>query len=334
MTSPQNALPSQSSMKRISFVDALRGLAILGVVLFHTVWDLRFFGFSQYSAFWDPIWLGFAKVLINTFLGLAGFSLVLAHEKTIHWASFWRRELVLVACAIGISIATFFAFAEGFVYFGVLHAIALFSLMGLVVLRLPTWLVIFGIIGFIAPPFIWPHEAFNVRWLSWIGFWTQHPNTQDLVPIFPAFGAILVGMLVARYRNSVALISATLGLSSKNILWRFLVWCGRKSLIIYLAHQPIVFGLLFVISQLIQPASEQVAANFVAACKQSCAELGQDVGYCTRYCGCAVDQVAQNDLWGVLAGDMSDLDAVQSFNSATSLCTAMAGGPLDLTAAE
>lgn len=319
---------------RITSVDALRGLAILGVVLFHTVWDMRFFEFTQYDAFWDPIWLGFAKVLINAFLGLAGFSLVLAHEKGIRWPSFWRRWLILVGCALGVSIATYFAFAEGFVYFGVLHAIALFSLMGLAFLGLPTWLLVVCAVGFVIPPFLWPHEMFNARWLSWIGFWTQHPNTQDLVPVFPAFGAVLVGMLVARFRGSVALISGLLRVSSQNIVWRFLVWCGRKSLLIYLAHQPLVFGLMFVVSQLMQPAPEQLAANFVGACKLSCSEFGKDASYCTRYCGCALDHVAQNNLWEILAGDGGDVSQLQSLNSMTSLCTAMAGAPLDLSGIE
>ena len=86
-------------------------------------------------------------------------------------ATFWRREAILVAAAIAVSIGTYIAFGEYFAFFGVLHAIALFSLLALPFLRAPLWLVALVAAAVIVAPFLWTDPAFINPWLAWIGFW-------------------------------------------------------------------------------------------------------------------------------------------------------------------
>src|SRR6218665_519880 len=101
------------------------------MMAYHLCWDLSYFRFIAADVGYDPTWVAIARSILATFLFLVGVGLVLGHGNGIRWRSFWRRWLFLVAGALIITLATWFTFPQSFVYFGVLHAIALFSLMGL-----------------------------------------------------------------------------------------------------------------------------------------------------------------------------------------------------------
>lgn len=315
---------------RVTLVDAVRGLAILGVALFHFVWDLRFLNFTSFDAFWDPIWLGFASLLVSTFLTLVGVSLVLAHRGGVHWPAFWRRFGILALAAAGVSIATYFLFQEGFVYFGVLHAIALFSLAGLFFLRLPIWAVAGVAALFLFAHFFYQSADFNVRYLSWIGFWTEHPYTQDLVPIFPGFGFTLAGIAGTRIIMALGWIEGLARVDFKGFWYRALVWCGRWSLIIYLVHQPLLLAVLYPADMLFHPKVEQVSpVVFFNQCVATCEQGNTGRNYCESYCGCALDMVERQNLWAAIdAPDPTNAQQAERDN-VIDMCTATAGNPLD-----
>ncbi len=51
---------------------------------------------------------------------------------------------------------------------------------------------------FLLMPVLASSELFNTRWLAWIRFFTMVPETADLVPMFPWFGVVLLGMVGMR----------------------------------------------------------------------------------------------------------------------------------------
>ena len=126
-----------TSTARYVFVDVWRGLAIIGVVAYHFGWDLNFFGFIPSSAMFSGPVTAFARILAGSFMFLVGVSLVLAHDRNIHWRKFLKRLAKLVVAAVAISLITYFLFPEGFIYFGILHSIAVASVLGLAFLPLP-----------------------------------------------------------------------------------------------------------------------------------------------------------------------------------------------------
>jgi uncharacterized membrane protein len=229
-----------ANRERRQSIDVYRGLAILGMAAYHATWDLNYYRIIVVGIGVDAVWFVIQRSILTAFLLLAGAGLWLAHKHGIDWRNFWKREAILVAAALGVSAVTWFQFGEYFAYFGVLHAIALSSLLALPLVRAPIWAAIGVAIVFLFLPAVFVSDLFNTRWLAWIGFFTAVPETADLVPMFPWFGVVLLGMLGMRLLESAPVFTWSSG-----ALWaRTLAWIGRWSLIIYLVHQPLLFGLI------------------------------------------------------------------------------------------
>jgi len=221
-------------------IDIYRGLAILAMAAYHATWDLTYYRLIEVGIGVDALWFTIQRSILTAFLLLAGAGLWLAHGKGVAWRPFWRREAILVAAALGVSAVTWFQFGEYFAYFGVLHAIALSSLLVLPLVRAPLWAAIGTAIVFLFLPAVFASDAFDTPWLAWIGFFTAVPETADLVPMFPWFGVVLIGMIGMRLMADAPAFTW-----SSPALWaRGLAAIGRWSLVIYLVHQPVLFGIL------------------------------------------------------------------------------------------
>ncbi|HQZ11928.1 MAG TPA: heparan-alpha-glucosaminide N-acetyltransferase [Devosia sp.] len=241
------------SRQRIPLVDALRGVAIVAMVVYHTCWDLYYTGIINTNVIEDPAWLTFQRSIVVLFLLLVGAGLVLGHGAGIRWPAFWRRFRIVAGAALLTTVGTAIVFPDYFVYFGILHAIALFSLMGLWFLDKPPALV--GLVAALSifPTMVWQHPVMASKALSWIGFWPYPPETTDIVPVFPWFGVVLLGILGTRLLRASLVwdwvarqrLAGPVGVSL-----RFL---GRWSLLIYLLHQPVIFGLVNWIATMLQP---------------------------------------------------------------------------------
>ena len=319
---------------RLRLVDFVRGAAILGVVLYHLIWDLRLFQFTRHDPVFDPIWLAFAKILLASFLLLAGISLVLAHRDRIHWRPFWKRVGILAAAALVVSVGTYIEFPDGYVYFGILHALALFSLIGVFFVRAPMWLVLSLAVFFIAMPFGFHADFFNSRWTSWIGFWTVEPYTQDLVPLFPGQGFVLLGIAFVRLMLAWETGRSLLSWGTGRRWFRFFEKAGRWSLIIYLVHQPVLFGILTPLANWLQPGKVDETAQaeiFQSNCLAFCtrpeetehSSRGADSANCIAYCSCATQMMLDNHLFDVATSEQLSAQQSSIFNAISRLCQAM-----------
>ena len=226
---------------RYVFVDVWRGLAIIGVVIYHFGWDLNFFGFIPASLMFSTPVTVFARALAGSFMFLAGVSLVLAHSRQTRWRKFLRRLAKLVAAATAISVVTYFLFPEGFIYFGILHAIALASLLGLPFLRLPIGLVFLASLAMLAAPLLFETSSFDTRVLAWIGFAADPPMANDFVPVFPWFGVTLAGIACTRLFLAKQRMRDAMPHTAGSAVIRGLTWVGQQTLPIYLLHQPLLF---------------------------------------------------------------------------------------------
>ena len=225
---------------RITSLDALRGLAIVTMAIYHFCFDLRYFGVTRADFEHDPFWLGARTLILSSFLLIAGISAVLARERGGFARRRWLRHVGIIAvAALLVSAASFAMFPRSYIWFGVLHAIAVSLLIARPVVDRPTVAFIIGIVVIIAGV-AWAHPMFDNRALGVLGFMTHKPTTEDYVPLFPWTGLLLIGIAAghALARRQFALL-APLGHAPAALRWM-----GRHSLVIYLVHQPLIFGLL------------------------------------------------------------------------------------------
>ncbi|WP_127145846.1 DUF1624 domain-containing protein [Pelagibacterium montanilacus] len=285
---------------RIPAIDMMRGLAIIGMIVYHFTWDLRFFQFIALDVTAEPGWVAFQRLLVGTFLFLAGVSLVLAHGQAIRWPAFWKRFGLVLGAGMLVTAGTYAFAPETFVYFGVLHAIAVFSLLALAFLRLPIAVVALAALVIIAMPLFVSHPFFSARVFSIFGLWDVPPPSEDLVPVFPWFGVVLAGVAAARMALGAGWMERLRAVPSGSLPARFLGRAGRWSLIIYLLHQPVMIGVLMGVATVVPVNPEVRSAEFSQSCQASCYASNGYQDYCTAYCACALDRVETEDLWAML----------------------------------
>ena len=230
---------------RLDILDVIRGVAIIGVAVYHLGWDLYFLQFSSTDVTTSVPWVLFARSLASTFLLLVGVNLVLAHRRGMRWAAFRRRLALVAVAAAAISGVTYLLFPYSFIYFGILHAIALFSVIALPFLWTPLWLVLTAAFFVLVLPNLFRSSLFDERTLSWIGFATQPQPSVDYVPVFPWFAVTLLGVALARLVFASPLADRLAAFRAEGAFSRTLALAGRWSLVIYLVHQPVLLGILY-----------------------------------------------------------------------------------------
>ncbi len=236
---------------RFDTIDALRGVAIVWMTVFHFFFDLSFLGFSQENFYKDPFWTWQRVAIVSLFLFCAGLGQAVAWQQRQSWPRFWRRWRQVAICALLVSAGSYLVFPKSFIYFGVLHGIVVMLLVVRLTAGWGRWLWLAGGLA-IALKFVaaalhgagYLPEVFNGMALNWLGFIGYKPITEDYVPVLPWLGVMWWGMasgqwLLLRWPHGVGLaLPAALSPLS---------WLGRWSLSWYMLHQPVLIGLLMLI---------------------------------------------------------------------------------------
>lgn len=286
-----NGLTSEPrELGRIAAIDVARGASLVGMGLYHLTWDLASFGFIAAGAPFSPAMRVFSHSVASAFLALVGVSLALAHPHGLHWRAFARRFATIAGAALLVTAATVFIEPAEPIYFGILHCIAVASLVAAPFVGAPVWAALAAGAVALAAPLAITSESFNAPALIWLGLGTVAPSTLDWRPLLPWAGVVLVGLALARVSLPRLARSALALWRPSAIPGRALGFAGRHSLAIYLAHQPILFATLFALANLSGLAARQEREIYLAGCRPACVEGGGELAPCAKACACVADR--------------------------------------------
>jgi uncharacterized membrane protein len=243
------ATPAAANGPRFEALDALRGLAMLWMTAFHLCFDLNQFGYLQQDFYRDPRWTWQRTLILSLFLFCAGFGQAIALAQGQAWSRFWRRWALLVGAALLVSLGSWLMYPGSFIYFGVLHGLALMLLIARLSGR---WGALLWLLGGLAiamqliaayalqtGPLAHLAVYLNAPAWNWLGLITRKPITEDYVPLLPWLGLVWWGVAA----GARSLQSGSTGWRQPlPAALRPLATLGRWSLPYYLLHQPLLLG--------------------------------------------------------------------------------------------
>jgi uncharacterized membrane protein len=231
-------------MKGLRFdrLDALRGVAIVWMAVFHLCFDLNFHGLidPRQNFYHDAFWTGQRTAIVSLFLLCAGVGQSVALEASQGWPRFWRRWAQVAGCALLVSLGSAWMFPQSWISFGVLHGMAVMLVAARLLAPLRAGLWLLGAVA-IALPWLVQHPFFDGPLTNWVGLVTRKPRTEDYVPVLPWLGVMLWGLAAGQW-----LLAHRPGVLAGAVpaALRPLALLGRWPLSFYMLHQPVFIGAL------------------------------------------------------------------------------------------
>ena len=231
-------------MKRFWEIDALRGFAIILMVIFNYSFALSFLGIYTLNAGSEYWWL-FPRLIAGIFIFLVGISLSISRRR--QYRHFFKRGLWIFSLGLLATLATWLYVGQGFVVFGILHLIGLSVILAPLFFRLGRWNVAIGLILFVFG-FYLNSLTFAHPWLLWLGLVPSGFFTIDYFPLLPWFGFVLIGLAVGNRLYPKAKRSFSFPDLSRTNIIKQLSFLGRHSLLIYVVHQPLLIAAIMILS--------------------------------------------------------------------------------------
>jgi len=222
---------------RYGEIDVLRAIAIVLMVIFHFVYDLKEFAGVSID-YQSPFWFSIEKVSALLFIFISGLSSGFSKSPV-------RRGLKVLFFGMVITVVTFVFMREEYVRFGILHFLGVAMILSPLLLRLPSW-TLWGFAGSSAVLGFWfKEQVLKTSLLLPLGLMYDGFGTIDYYPLFPYLTVTILGILAYRYFYA----QGTKPLFSYQLNSKLTKWASRNSLGIYLVHQPLLLLVIFIINR-------------------------------------------------------------------------------------
>lgn len=232
---------SCSMSERISWLDGWRGTALYLMLVYHLLFDFYMFGWMTWEQIMSWPLVVMEKYIAYTFILCCGISCTLSRSNV-------KRGLITLAAAALVTAASFIVDAP--IRFGVLQFLGMgmliYAAVGPLVRKIPEkaapilWLVLFVVFHVITD-----RVFVQSRWLFWLGFRYHGYISYDHFPILPYIFLLFLGSwmgdMIKKYRGRLPF------LDRKAPSW--LTVPGRRTLLIYLLHQPVLYGACWLIAR-------------------------------------------------------------------------------------
>ena len=239
--------------KRICFLDELRGTAVILMIIYHTLYSMTFiFNIEEIYPAMRAVY-PYEPIIPIIFITVCGIVCSFSRSNL-------KRGIKIFLIAIVITLITYIAIPSQVIIFGVLHFLGL-SLILCPLLQKPmkkincktgTLISIFlfilfynvpkGYIGILPYPNIkLPSVLYESYFMSFLGFPSESFESSDYFPIIPHIFLFIFGMFAGEFISSHKIPDF---MYRKNI--PFLDFIGKHALIIYIVHQPLIIGILYI----------------------------------------------------------------------------------------
>ncbi len=218
---------------RFDSLDHIKAIAVIMMIIYHLFFDLSYFRLVGFNVERETFWVLQPKIIVFLFLMSAGISLSIVHSKSINWKKIFHRTIKLLVVALSISVVTYFIFPTRWVYFGVIHNIAISSLICLAFLGKPKLSLFVGL-SLLFPSVFYQYDYPLPRLV---------PAPVDHVALLPWLGCMLMGI----YFYHIGLHKVAIPEHRLKSFFRFL---SKNSLLIYLGHQAVLFPVIYLIFKL------------------------------------------------------------------------------------
>lgn len=216
----------RTKTSRMWLPDALRGLALLNMLAYHAMYDWVYvFGHeSSWYNIWAPGCHVWQQYICWSFILLSGFSFPLAKRPA-------KNGLIVAGCAAVLTFVTAVFMPSEAIWFGVLHlnaaAVLLTCLVYSLLQRLPAGAGLAASAGLYRPNLFWLGLPDLTRFTS-----------ADYFPVVPWVFLFWCGVFLARLWRP--------GKGEPPVVLRPLCAVGRNTLLVYMLHQPVIYGVLWV----------------------------------------------------------------------------------------
>ena len=236
--------------RRIHLMDELRGFAVLCMVFYHAFYTLAVLFDLGWSRALLLFFMPAEPFLAALFIFISGISSDLSHSNL-------RRGLKLAAVALGVTLVTALFVPDEAIWFGILHFLSvcmiLYGLLKPKMDKIPfswAWPALSAALFFftrnIARGYLGfgdfrmlalPQALYGTNWLFPLGIYAKGFTSSDYFPLLPWIFVFCAGTFLGRFAAAGVLPEP---------FYRsrvpFLSWMGRHALVIYIAHQPLIYG--------------------------------------------------------------------------------------------
>ncbi len=250
----ENLIEKETMDKPVRYyvLDTVRGICIVLVVLYHLLYDLSEVFGGDYAFFRSEAMNTFRDSFVGMLILLAGISCNLSRSNI-------KRGFKTILCGVLVSVVMFVVMPAAKVYFGILHLLGIsMMLYGLTSKFMDIIPVSVGFLGFLLMHMLtlgvydgyfgWPGlfvvdipQVPKNLFFFILGFKTGH-SSGDHWAIIPWMLLFMAGAFLGRYFKEKKVPKWF----SKNPIPP-LAFIGRKTLIIYLLHQPLIYGVLYLL---------------------------------------------------------------------------------------
>ncbi len=246
-----------SQKNRVHLIDEIRGLAVIGMVVVHAIISVEIFSGRPVDITGNILFIFIRQAGGALFIFISGAACRFSKNNL-------KRGAICFGFAMAVTLVLWLFMPSQIILFGVLHLLGismmLFALLRKLLDKIPVLvgliicIILFtffynislGILGFPGiVEFRLPYSIHNLNFLFPFGITYPGFSSADYYPLFPWFFAFIAGSYVGIplrdnkfpkffYKSHLVVLQKI----------------GRHSLIVYLAHQPVIFGTLYLIDYL------------------------------------------------------------------------------------